>query len=264
MSACQVYIEGVSLLGPALNNWQEAIPILRGEVAWESQPVKLPPPEVLPAAERRRAGEAIKLSMAVGLAAVRDAGADPATLANVFSSTGGDCENCHAILDVLASPDRQISPTRFHNSVHNAPAGYWGIGTHCTEASTSLCTYDASFSAGLLEAAAQALVTGQPCLLVAFDTAYPEPLYSLRPIPYAFGIGMVISPVKTAASKATISMSLADEPACKMEDDQLEWLRCEAPAARGLPVLQMLATGSSGRVVVDYIDQINLAIEVSV
>ncbi|MBV8464785.1 MAG: beta-ketoacyl synthase chain length factor, partial [Burkholderiales bacterium] len=120
MSGYQVHIEGIGLLGPGIKGWLDTAPVLRGEMPYQSAPIVLPPPEGLPAAERRRAGVAIKLSMAVAMEAARDADADPAKLANVFSSTGGDCENCHAILEVLASSERLISPTRFHNSVHNA------------------------------------------------------------------------------------------------------------------------------------------------
>ena len=48
-----------------------------------------------------------------------------------------------------------ISPTRFHNSVHNAAAGYWTIGAGCMQATTALSAYDATFAEGLLEALAQ-------------------------------------------------------------------------------------------------------------
>ena len=263
MSAMRVYIEGIGVLGPALPDWASARALLRASTPlYRPEPVKLPPPEMLPASERRRAGDAIKLSMAVGLAAVRDADADAAQLANVFSSTGGDCANCHAILETLASDDRQISPTRFHNSVHNAPAGYWSIATRCTAASTSLCAYDATFTAGLFEAAAQTLDSGERSLLVAFDTAYPEPLYSVRPIPYPFAIAMVVHAVETAATRASLTLSLSRDAVDTMADAQLETLRRSVPTARALPLLQLLATEAPGRVVLDYLEPFNLAIEV--
>lgn len=265
MSDLQIYIEGIAVLGPAMPDWATASALLRGGAQpFVPQTVTLPAPEMLPASERRRAGNAIKLSMAVGAAAVRDAGADAAQLANVFSSTGGDCENCHNILETLASTDRQISPTRFHNSVHNAPAGYWSIATKCTAASTSLCAYDATFCSGLLEAAVQCINSGERCLLVAFDTAYPEPLYSHRPIPYPFGLGLVIHSSKTAATKAALTISLSRDAADTLADAQLESLRQSIPAAHSLPLLQLLAAQTSGRVVLDYLDPFNLAIEVEV
>jgi len=93
---------------------------------------------------------------------------------------------------MLASDDRLISPTRFHNSVHNVAAGYWGIATGAMSTSSVLSAFDASFGAGLLEALAQVVVDDTRTVLLACDTAYPEPLYSARPIPDAFGIALVL------------------------------------------------------------------------
>ena len=265
MKPLRVFLEGISVLGPAMPDWQHARETLSASpIAFEPQPVILPTPELLPSSERRRAGDAIKLSMAAALAAVRDANADAALLANVFSSTGSDCENCHTILETLASDDRQISPTRFHNSVHNAPAGYWSIATKCMAASTTLCVYDSGFSAGLLEAAAQTLTSGERCLLVVFDTRYPEPLYSARPIPYYFAVGLVLNSTATAATKATLDIALSRDSADTLADAQLEHLRSSVPSARALPLLQLLASAKAGRTVIDYLLPNTLAVEVRV
>lgn len=262
MSALQIHVDGIGLIGPGLSGWESTCGVLAGPNALELAVPVLPPVDALPPAERRRVGQAIKLAMAVGFEAARHAGADAATLATVFSSTGGDCDNCHAILETLASADRAVSPTRFHNSVHNAPAGYWSIATGCMAPSTSLCAYDATFAAGLLEAATQALCSGQPCLLIAFDTLYPEPLHALRPIPYAMGVGMVLSPHKTAAARASLTLAPTPAAVTPMADATLESLRQHIPAARSLPLLQLLAQGRGGAVVIDYLDGLHLAIEV--
>ena len=68
-----------------------------------------------------------------------------------------------------------MSPTKFHNSVHNAAAGYWTIGTGCMAPSNSLSGYECSFAAGLLEAAAQCAADRRPVLLVGFDVAARRP-----------------------------------------------------------------------------------------
>jgi len=258
----KIYLEGIGLLGPGLESWPAAAAILAGQARYQTAPIALPVPELLPATERRRAGAAIKLSMAIGLAAARHAGADPATLANVFASTGGDCENCHKMLESLAAEERMLSPTRFHNSVHNAPAGYWSIATGSTAASTSLCAYDATFGTGLIEAATQAITGGAPCLLVAFDTTYPEPLHTLRPIPAPFGIAMLIAPEPGTAPLAALDITLTTEAADRLDDAGLEHLRRNIPAARALPLLQHIARGTTGRVVLDYLEDCQLAIEV--
>ena len=262
MSTLQIYVDGISLFGPGLSGWDQSREVLAGRAPLQVGPIQLPPVECLPPAERRRVGMLIKLSMAIGFEAVRNAGADPAHLATVFSSTEADCDNCHNILDTLASDERAVSPTRFHNSVHNAPSGYWGIATGCVEPSTSLCAYDATFAAGLLEAATQSLSSSKPTLLLAYESTFPEPLFALRPIPYPLGVAMVLNPVKTAAARAQLTLDLGTSAVTKMSDTDLEMLRVNIPAARSLPLIQLLAKGINGSVVIDYLEPLNLSIGV--
>ena len=261
-TALRIHVEGIGLFGPGLTGWSQACAVLTGQAPFELATVQLPPVTALPPAERRRVGVAIKLALASGFEAIEQAGANAAQLATVFSSTGGDCDNCHNILETLASSDRAVSPTRFHNSVHNAPAGYWSIATGCMTASTSLCAFDATFAAGLLEAATQAVSTDQPCLLIAFDTAYPPPLAALRPIPHAMGVGLLLNPHASAASRAALNIDLCSAAVTPMDDPALENLRQSIPAARSLPLLQLLARGCAGSVVIDYLGTPNLSISV--
>lgn len=262
MSALSLHVEGIGLFGPGLCGWAAAAPLLAGQEAYATAPMLLPPLDVLPAAERRRVGTAVKLALSIGLDAVRGAAADAAQLASVFSSSAGDCDNCHHILEALATVDRAVSPTRFHNAVHNAASGYWSIATGCMAASTSLSAFDASFVAGLLEATTQALDSGAPCLLLAYDTVYPEPLHRLRPIEQPFGVALLLSPQRSARSLARLDIDWTSQAATPMADAALESLRGNNPAARSLPLLQQLACGTAGTVVVDYLDASRLAIAV--
>ena len=70
-------------------------------------------------------------------AAVRASGRDPATLPSVFTSAHGDLAVNDYMCATLATQPTAISPTRFHNSVHNAAAGYWTIATGCHAASSA-------------------------------------------------------------------------------------------------------------------------------
>jgi Beta-ketoacyl synthase, N-terminal domain len=256
------YVDGIGVLGPGLADWPAAARVLRGESSWQSAPTVLPPPQCLPAAERRRTGAPVRLALALGLEATTRAGADPAALPAVFSSSGGDGVNCHEICQVLASEERQLSPTRFHNSVHNAAAGYWGIATGATAASNALCAYDASFAAGLLEALVQLTVERTAVLLIAYDTSYPEPLRRTRPIPDAFGTALLLSPAPGAHSIAHLSVAMSSEPADRLTDAGLENLRRSIPAARSLPVLAQLARERPGRVTIEHLGETTLAVEV--
>ncbi len=82
----------------------------------------------------------------------------------VFASSDGDGDIVHRLCTALATPAAAVSPTDFHNSVHNAATGYWSIGAHSQAPSTAICAYDGSFSAGLLEAACQIAVEARPVL----------------------------------------------------------------------------------------------------
>ncbi len=262
MTTQTIYLDGIGVFGPGLTGWEQTCDVLAGRQPYVATPNTLPAAEKLPPAERRRVGVPVKLSMAIGLEAAHHAGADLASLATVFSSTEADCDNCHAILEALATNDRALSPTRFHNSVHNAPSGYWGIATGSMQPSTSLCAYDATFAAGLLEAVTQALSNGKPCMLLAYDTAYAEPLQHLRPIPHAMGVALVLNPSQTPAARALLKITLSDTAATHMPQDDLERLRQSIPVARCLPLLHLLAQPHNGSVTLEYLDSLQLGIEV--
>lgn len=245
MNGLHVFVEGVGLLGPGLASWATAQATLRGESAHQFSLTTLTPPARLPPAERRRAGPVIRLAMGVADEAVAHAGADPKNLMTVFASSGGEGANCHSLCETLASESPLISPTRFTNSVHNAAAGYWHIAVGSRAASTSLCAFDGSFGAGLIEAAVLMRSVGQPILLVAYDLPYPEPLNSLRPLADNFGLALMLTPLPTSRTLAALGVEIvptADaEPSTACSDASLEALRCSIPAAAALPLLQALA-----------------------
>lgn len=255
------WIDGIGVIAPGLPNWPSAREILRGERDFVSATTVLPPPTLLPTAERRRASRVIKLSLGLGLEAVAQAGADARALSTVFAASGADGHNCHALCEQLAGDDRQISPTRFHNSVHNASAGYWGIATHSMAACQVIAAFDASFGAGLLDALALVMCDGQPVLLIAYDSEYPQPLHAKRNTPDCGGVALVFSAQRSAASLASITLSPCTQAADVMPDATLETLRQQIPALRALPLLQRLATGQVGNVVLDYLAPMQLKLD---
>jgi hypothetical protein len=256
------YVAGIGVLGPGLNNWPQAAAVLSGKQPYATAPTALPIPSMLPPAERRRTGRVVKLALAVALEATANADANPAQMPSVFSSSGGDGHICHEICQALALSTREVSPTRFSNSVHNVAAGYWSIATGSMAESNVLCAFDASFVAGLLDAMTQIAVDRQTILLVAYDTEYPPPLHAKRPIPDALGVAMVLTPERTASSIARIEVTLTDESADRMSDTELEALRGAIPAARALPMMRLLASGVAGRVVLDYLDVSRAAVQI--
>jgi len=258
------YIQGIGLIGPGLADWQNGARVLAGEEAYSPRATTVPAPGGLPAAERRRIGATVKLALSVAQQAVAAAGVDPAGILSVFTSSGGDGLICHEICETLASADRQLSPTRFHNSVHNAAAGYWSLATGATTASTALCAHDGSFAAGLLEALALVSADRVPVMLNAYDTGYPEPLRAKRPLPDSFGVALILTPdpAPRACAKIAASLCAAGSLCDRFPESRLEALRAALPAARSLPLLRLLARREPGEVVLDYVGDQHVAVEV--
>jgi hypothetical protein len=256
------YVNGIGVLGPGLTDWVATSAVLTGAAPYVPAATNLPAPDLLPPAERRRTGRVVKLAIAVALEAATRAEENPAELASIFSSSGGDGHNCHEICATLAGAERAISPTRFANSVHNAASGYWSIATSAMAPSNVLCAFDASFCAGLLEAMTQTSVERRAILLVTYDTEYPAPLNAKRAIPDGFGISLVLAPERSSRSLAQLSVALTERAAEPMSDPQLEVLRRSIPSARGLPLLSALARRRPQETILDYFEDTRVSVTV--
>lgn len=260
----QVSVEGVGLLGPGLCGWLPSRRVLAGEDIYRRAATIVPASELLPPAERRRTPNSVKLALAVGHEAFMHSGRDAASVATVFTTSCGDGDTLHQMCETLASAEREVSPTRFHNSVHNAAAGYWGIATRSREASTSLCGHDSSFAAGLLEAMVQVAMEDKPVALVAYDQPYPEPLQSVRPLSATLGLALVLAPRVAGTGFAALAVEYVPgrTVATAMSDPGLEALRLGGPPARGLPLLAALARGTGATVAIDYLSSAHLRMSV--
>lgn len=254
----QVYLDAVGMIGPGASNWQAWRAVLQNDGDYQVEPTVVPALNVLPAAERRRTGAGVRLALASGLEALANASIDPAGMTTVFCSSGGDGDNCHLICEALAGSDRMISPTRFHNSVHNAPSGYWGIASGAMLPSTSLCAYDGGFAVGLLEAAVQCAIEQRPVLFVVYDTPYPQPLHATRPILDQCSIAMLLTPQAGPQSLGAIAFDVESAAPTTMENAALESVRRGIPAARGLPLLQTVARAQAGDVQLEYVNSRSL------
>jgi len=261
----RVYLEGVGLCGPGFDSWQESRPILAGTKNYVAAPTNIPSVALLPANERRRAVHIVRLALTVGAEAFAEAARDPAETPTVFASSGGDGNTIHEILKVLASTDRTLSPTRFHNSVHNAPAGYWSIATQSHAPSSVLCCYDDSFAAGLLEAAVQTTVARRAVALLAYDMPYPSPLHEVRPMGPAFAVALLLAPEATPAAFASMELTHCPDGgrASCLESADLETLRTGTPAARSLPLLTTLARGAETTLQFDYLGDMAIKLAVT-
>lgn len=243
----EIYLDAIGLAAPGLPGWEDSQPVLRGQQPWQPQPLARYKPQRLPRNEARRATELVRLAFRVCEDLAEQTDNDLSQCASVFSSSGGDYPVVDHICRAVNESGRPVSPTQFHNSVHNAAAGYWSIATGCQAPSTSLAAYDDSFAAGLLEAAIQCSEDRQTTLLASYDVCPPEPLQAKRPITEPFGCALLLSPEASAESRASLRLTAippADNSLPRQADLAVLWHA--NPAARSLPLLELLACGQAG------------------
>lgn len=259
-----VYLSGVGLAAPGLLNWASSQAVLSGQVAYEAIALEKYKPTQLPPNEARRATELVRMAFRVGEDLMGNTSVPMRDCASVFASSGGDYPIIDQICRTLCEPERLVSPTQFHNSVHNSAAGYWSIATGSRLPSTSLSAYDDSFSVGLLEAINLCQSEQMPTLLVVYDIKPPYPLSEKRLISVEFGVALLLMPVASEQTIASLSLSIVpNETATQCASPELEALRLTNPAARALPLLEMLAIQGIGRIAFENGNQQSLVLEVS-
>jgi hypothetical protein len=232
-------IQGVGIVAPGLPDWERGRPALAGEQAYEPTPLGRVRAATLPRLEARRATDTVHLAVAAAEQAVAPGqGGDVPT---VFASADGDLETAERICRSVAEPEPWISPHRFHNSVHNAPSGYWSIAAGWRGPSTTLAAGAASFGTGLIEALLTVVTErAEQCLLVVYDDAAPPAFRSVNPVEAPFAVALLLARTGRGPHVRTDGRGYGDTPsAC--EAPALEALRQQNPAARALPLLAALA-----------------------
>jgi len=194
---------------------------------------------LIPANLRRRTSLTTRIAITAAHNACQQAKADTTALPAVFASLGGEIQVTDALCRLLPG-DEALSPTQFHNSVHNTTAGYWGILNQCQAPVTAIAAVDDTFAMGLLEAWAQLQLHPGTVLLVCYDETWPQ--YLAPPIGQtALACALVLSTEQTHAL-ASISMP---EPAAMEPDCDKQWLALvdSAPAAASIPLLDAICNG---------------------
>jgi hypothetical protein len=256
-----VYLSAVGVTAPGLNSWAEAAPVLCGAAEYSPQPLKLTAPELLPATERRRSSDSVRIALRVANEALPVDAAKQLNPLAIFSSAYGDPTVTHKLCDMLSETPPAASPTLFHNSVHNAPAGYWSIATANKNTTNSIAAGIYSASAGLINAVSQCLAEKHSVLLISYDLPYPLPLSAKCSIVAPFASALLLSHEKSNDSMSKLNIELGSGATTTIDNVELEAFRQGNPAAQMLPLLQSIANGN-GNCNIPYSDQQQLHIEV--
>ncbi|HEY0522683.1 MAG TPA: beta-ketoacyl synthase chain length factor [Stellaceae bacterium] len=262
----RVYVGGATLVGPGIADRETGIAVLRGERDYAFGDYVPPSPAILSATERRRTSPSVRLALHAATQAVQAVAADPATLRTVFGTSNGDGQVVHAILETLSGPERLVSPTQFHNSVHNAAAGYWCIGAGVRRPSVSIGCHDDTFAAALLQAATQTVVEREPTLLCVFDMPMPPPLSLVRKTLHPLAVAIVLSPTpEWTGVEAELTLRFASGPPNTPAEPRLAGLQPlygGNPAGRALRLLEHLARSEEARLSLAILDDSRLDMHV--
>lgn len=251
------------LSGPGLADWEAAVPVLRGEQPYQPTVMGKPDVSELPARDRRRYTFAIALAVTTALKAIKLDGEDQ--IPAVFACSGGDADVINRLCTALMVPGCPMSPQQFVNSVHNAPAGYWSMAEQNNAPTLSLSAYDASFAAGLLEAAVQIHARRQKVLLIAYDVPAPMPIWPFRPLTTPFAVALMLTaPGAEGTAMAKLDLTLGKNlTETTLDQPKLESLRLGNPAARSLPLLEAIAGRRATDLTLPYLPPQQLGIRVT-
>ncbi len=261
----KAHINGISIVAPGISTPEDAQHLLSGAGVWEHKPIEIKQPDLLPANERRRTTEVIRLALQALRPLIRD-NDDLQSIATVFASAYGDLDISDKICLSLLGEPKQVSPTLFHNSVHNAPSGYWAIAATNTAPSVSLSGGSNTFTAGLLEAMAQVTSENRTVLLVIYDIPKADGiLYTTLqeyPVAVALRLGVTAEPGTYGTISVKLVEGVVDAPLCRNVSLNRLLTGCGS-VMTGLPLLEGLIRRSRQTVSLQYGLTQHLQIKVS-
>ncbi|WP_100656139.1 beta-ketoacyl synthase chain length factor [Alteromonas flava] len=249
-------------------DWTALQALLNGSPMPEDKQ-KSPKPGIIPANERRRAPLPVKLAIESSMQATLNQQIDPKTLTCVFVSGLGDTDLTDYMCKVLASDNKELSPTKFHNSVHNAAAGYWTISTETMSAANSIAGYQESVSLALFEAMVQCQSENVPILVTFYDAPVSQVLQPLLHNQEAFAFSLVLYPTSSPTPGQIVTARVettqrADWPSLKVDNEYLHSLYQSNPTARVLCLAELLNNPSlfDGCLTMPLSDSTTLSIQI--
>jgi hypothetical protein len=234
-----VYVRGCGLWTPG---FPDAASWCRGiaEPALRSAPGRL-----LAGPLHRRASALTRMAADALEEAAREARCDLAGVPSVWATVFGEHETAVAILEAMHQGEGKVSPTRFHNSVHNAASGYVSIAAGSRAPSTTVTGGREVVASALFEAQCMLAAGAPEVLLVLAD----EPL--LPPFdaqggraPLALAFALAAAP---RGALAALSGLRRDRVAPVKRDERFGGLLVSA----GLPLLEYVALRRPGCVALE-------------
>ena len=275
----KVAVRGIGAWGPGFSDVEALSALLEGGPMSEDAVTARPAPACIPPRERRRAPLSVKLAVAVAEQACERAGIAPSATVSVFASGMGDMDITDYMCRTLASDSPLVSPTKFHNSVHNAPVGYWSISQGAKRSSNAVAAFQHTVPASLLEAVTQCVTEGEPVLWASQDIVSPAPFRDIADIPEACAFALLFEAEADGAPDAGAGSRMAESGwplTFELVAGQGAWPNFDLPGSAGsrfralyehnptarlLPLLALLGEGGAGAVSLPLNDHLDLRVE---
>lgn len=238
----RVDLAGVGIWSESFSDWEQFCAVANGEAVEVNAKLQ---PELIPARERRRAPQFVKMAIEVMDQACIMADIDRSCVATVFASGMGDMQITDYMCRTLATMPRTISPTKFHNSVHNAATGYWSIATGSNAPASAVSGYAHSSAIALLEGATQAIEEDVAVLVTAQEGAAPKPFKSVYDSDHPLAVSLLLAPTGMCSSPVCELRIGESEPG--LPDEKASSLAgVELDGSFGVELLDLLLVVAAG------------------
>jgi hypothetical protein len=137
--------------------------------------VEAPEAALLSGSLRRRSSSLTRMAIEALQQATTGASFDPANTPSIWATAHGEHAIALAMFEMMRSGEGKLSPTHFHNSVHNTASGYASIATRNCSPSTTLTGGDELVAAAFLEAFCCLDVADGDVVLVLADESLRPP-----------------------------------------------------------------------------------------
>lgn len=151
-----------------------------------------PPAALLHSRLRRRTSTLTRATVTALEAALDHGGAAIDEVRFVLVSSFGEIETTVALLEQLGDPEGPVSPTKFHNSVHNTATGYLSIASGNHREATALAGGPHNLEIGVLEALTGLAQTGGDVALIFAEELLPAP-FSRGDADPSFAVALYLS-----------------------------------------------------------------------
>lgn len=232
---------GLETWGIDLLAWDAWAPGLDSKAAWqdwlaggETKPRNLekevPLGKKIPPRSRRRCSAASLMALETGLSVCDQAETSGANVNLIYCSRNGELVTLRNLLEDLCV-NEPLSPTKFSNSVHHTPTGYFSLITKNHRISRTISGGDDCFVTGLLETVSLHKKDPEtPVLLFYCDEFVPPPFNEMLEKPeFPFSVAMLLKRNQECPEFSLVyDNQLAAQPQKELQPDPifkfLAWL----------------------------------------